>query len=38
MSGLSSGSRPVPAASNTTGFSSSLGSWGMNLRRLLGRS
>jgi flagellar protein FliO/FliZ len=38
MSGLSSGSRPVPAASKTTGFSSSLGSWGMNLRRLLGRS
>ena len=38
MSGLSSGSRPLSAASKTSSFSGSLGSWGMNLRRLLGRS
>jgi flagellar protein FliO/FliZ len=38
MSGLSSGSRPLSAASKTPSFSGSLGSWGMNLRRLLGRS
>ena len=38
MSGLSSGSRPLYAANKTPSFSGSLGSWGMNLRRLLGRS
>ena len=38
MSGLSSGSRPLSAANKTPSFSGSLGSWGMNLRRLLGRS
>lgn len=38
ISGLSSGSRPLSAANKTPSFSGSLGSWGMNLRRLLGRS
>ena len=38
MSGLSSGPRPLPAARKAFGVSSLLGSLGISLRRLLGRS